>query len=363
MRSAKYDDGNSKFSACGIARVSLCYMKYLFLFIHVFVLPGVSICHAIQSDHVLIQRSATNASPAFKKFLYSYPLQDDTSLKSIVGSASINTDAQGFAQALIIVFDIPRGNPCPVNGENYTSYDPIHSKYPSMIRLASFIIKEPKGQKDSTIKVDLHFPQSIPVSGCVGVILDGSVRKIGGQFLMSSQFDLVLDRSALSRNIKPIDLGDEFCFGIKVGCQRAAENSDDNTSFIRVLPIKEPMTVLAVYGDVSDGSFGDKSGVTGVSWKSTNTYYAIRNCHLRDGDGGPFEHDEFLENGFIEIFDVKINGAGHKALQKVVYKGVSNISLAPGDCLVHSVKVASAPEIGGVDAESQVFLLVRTDSQ
>ena len=165
--------------------------------------------------------STANASPGFQKFLYSFPLASPARLTGLSGSISITSKGQGFAQALVSVQSIPPGLAFPRPGEEYGSYATIRARYPAMKPLAHFIIKQPAGTNAATLPIELTFPAGLPVSGNLVIVLDGSVRRVGGAFTMSS--DLAAHLSPLSSALptaKVVLLDDEFCFGRPTGGQR-----------------------------------------------------------------------------------------------------------------------------------------------
>src|SRR5579859_8055721 len=145
---------------------------------------------AFANTTVPMNASALNTSSAFNKFLYSFPIPATSTFVGLTGSASIHSDTNVFSEALISVKYIPAGSACPQAGEEYSSYDAIFAKYPTMRTLAQYILKEPAAGT-STMPTQLTLPASVAVSGCAVVILDGSILGSGGNFTMTSNMSAV----------------------------------------------------------------------------------------------------------------------------------------------------------------------------
>ena len=305
--------------------------------------------------------SASNTSPGFRKYLYSFPLASPALLAGLSGSISIASHGQGFSQALISVQCIPAGQPYPRDGEVYGTYGAIRTRYPSMQRLADFIIKQPAGSSLATLPIQLTLPAGIPVSGCLVVVLDGSVRLVGGAFTMSSHVAAHLVSPSPDRPAaKPLLLADEFCFARATGGQLATTQTSPHSAFIYVIPVTEPVTLLALYGDVSDSTFGPGSPGAGPgSWAITNNYYVYHHCTLRAGIAGPADYYASIPSDATKLDSLAMQGTGQVSLQQPVYKPFSGTVLQPGDCLVHLVRMTGASDQGGIDAENQVFALIQ----
>jgi hypothetical protein len=305
---------------------------------------------------------ARNSSPAFWKYLYSYPLDEPALLTGISGSIAMASRGQNFAEALISVHFIPAGNPAPVSGEMYDSYPDIARRYPAMKNLGNFIIKMPSGCSASTIPVDLRFPAGIPVNGSLVMILDGSVLRSGGTFSMSSHLAAHLaPMTAHIAQAQAIQLDDEFCFGRASGGEKATVKTSPDAAFAKVVPITQTGELLALYGDVSDSAFGPAfAGPVGNGpWAIANDYYVYHHCALRAGVRGPGDFYATIPADATKVGSVAFEGDGQASLQRAVYQGVSGVILQRGDCLVHLIHMTHASDQGGIDAENQIFALVR----
>ena len=310
---------------------------------------------------ISLAASATNASPGFRKYLYSFPLASPALLIGLSGSISITSHGQGFSQALISIHYIPAGHDCPRDGEVYGTYSAIRARYPAMQPIADYIIKQPAGSSISTMPIQLTLPAGIPVSGCLVFVLDGSVRLVGGAFTMASHLNAHLVTPYLGAPAaKPVLLDDEFCFGRATGGQRATTQTSPQAAFMRVIPITEPMTLLALYGDVSDSTFGPGSPSPGPGpWAVANDYYVYPHCTLRAGNAGLSDFYATIPANGAKLYSLAMQGSGQVTLQQPVFKAFTGMVLHPGDALVHLVRITHASDQGGIDAENQVFALVR----
>jgi len=311
---------------------------------------------------ISLEASAANTSPGFNKYLYSFPLPSPALLTGLSGSVSMTSHGQNFAEALISIQNIPPGKATPRNGEMYGTYKAISTHYPAMHRLAQFIIKQPSGVSAATIPVQLTLPAGIPVSGSLVVILDGSVLRSGGAFVMSSHLTAHLAPPSPNEpgaNLVPLD--DEFCFGRATGGERATTQTSPQAAFMQVVPVTKSWELLALYGDVSDSAFGGAfDGPVGAGpWAISNDYYVYHHCTLRAGMVGPSDFYASIPPDATKLYSLVMQGVGQVSLQQPVYHAITGTNLQPGDCLVHLVHLTQASNQGGIDAENQVFTLVR----
>ncbi len=133
------------------------------------------------------------------------------------------------------------------------------------------ILKNPS-QSTSVFPVDLHFPQPLPMTGCVGLVFAGGPLT-KGKVTMSA--DLSLSYEATNSNPNAvIDLSGEYCFGQNWGCQNAT--LDDTLGF--AVPITMPAGHLVeLFGNISDSTFDGTQNFgplpTGKSWGAINDFY------------------------------------------------------------------------------------------
>jgi len=309
-----------------------------------------------------LQASATNTSPGFMKYLYTFPLPTPALLTGLTGSISMTSHGQNFAEALISIHEIPPGHPCPRNGEVYATYPAVSAHYPNMRSIAQFIIKMPSGVNAATIPIQITLPAGIPVSGSLVVTLDGSVLKSGGAFVMTSNLTAqVASPTSTESTVKPAALDDEFCFGRSSGGERATTKTSPDAAFMKVVPVTETEELLALYGDVSDSAFGPAfcPPVGPGHWTISNDYYVYHHCTLHAGVAGPSDFYATIPADAIHLDSIKMEGDGQVSLQQAVYQAVSGVVLHRGDCLVHLIHLNQASDQGGIDAENQVFALVR----
>ena len=307
------------------------------------------------APHVLDLHASVVTHPAtFKKYLYSFPLPGKVVFEGLSGSVSTNQSLRDFSEALISLHDMPSGR-CPQNGEVYDTYEQIAKKYPGDRDLANFIVKNAKGGV-SRVPTQFTLPAGVPIANCAVVILDGSILT-GGPFRMTS--DMRLTYSATQPSVAPnvVGLGDEFCFGQSWGCQIASV--DTSKSFANIVPIQSRFRLLALYGDMSDSTFtgGRQFGPPPRgAWGMSNDFYVIKSCaHLPKGIVGPGNFYAQIPTDSIHLLNVTMRGNGQGTLQQPVFKEFSGVTLQPGDCLAHLVRMTGR---GGVDAEEQVFALV-----
>jgi hypothetical protein len=311
---------------------------------------------------LILDATASNSSPGFNKYLYSFPLNAPALLAGLTGSISMTSHGQNFAEALIAIHCLPPGNAYPRNGEEYATYPEIGTHYPAMQAVAQFIIKQPSGCSASSIPINLALPAGIPVGGCLVVTLDGSVLQSGGAFTMSSHLTAHFrPTSSTIPAARVVPLDDEFCFGRPDGGELATTHTSPQTAFMHVVPITQTGELLALYGDVSDSAFGPAFGppVGPGPWAVTNDYYIYHHCALPAGMSGSADFYASIPSDATKLYSLVLHGSGQVALQKAVYHAISGTILQPGDCLVHLIHMTGASDQGGIDAENQVFALVR----
>ena len=308
---------------------------------------------------------ASNSDAYFAKFLYAYPVAKGSAFYGLSGTAKIISQGQGFSQALFSVRYIPEGARCPKNGEKYSSYEQIRSSYPTMKPLAALIVKQPFGSTESVMAPNIVLPAGVQISGCVVLILDGSVRHVGGPFKMVS--DLVLSTKAAKPSddavVTPLD--DEFCFGIARGCQIATLRGSADAAFMRVINTKNSFQILGLYGDVAASVLQDTPQYKPeqTSWELENTYIVRPKCGASDGDHGPQDFYQKFAQSSQTLYSFELKGRGRTSLQAPISKSLPAIQVSGGDCLIHMVRSGGTETLGGIDAENQVFLLTRGSPQ
>lgn len=316
-----------------------------------------SIPPAAATRTLSLQASVVTRPAAFKKYLYSFPLPGNVTFTGLSGSVSTDQSLPGFSEALISLHYLPTGR-CPQNGEVYDRYDQIAAKYPADHKLVSFIVKNANGGV-STVPTQFVLPVGLPISNCAFVILDGSILT-GGPFTMRSDMTLAYSVDMPSPAPQVIGLDDEFCFGQSWGCQIASV--DTSQSFANVVPIRSPVRLLALYGNISDSTFtpgGRFAPPPDGAWSMSNDFYVIKSCSgMPKGIVGPRDLYSKIPAGSLNLLNVTMRGNRQRTLQQPVFKVFSDVTLQAGDCIAHFVKMDGH---GGIDAEDQVFALVVPD--
>jgi hypothetical protein len=212
-----------------------------------------------------IQRSVTTAQTGFPQFLYMYHLLDGAkspaAAQSITGKISLQNYSSNFSEVLWLV--VYWHGQCPENDQTLTGANFLWSD----------ILKNPS-QSVSDLRVDLHFPHGLPMTGCVGFVFGGGPL-VAGPVTMSADLNLTYQPSPPPADTV-VDLSGEYCFGQNWGCENAT--TDDEAAF--GVPIMLPAGHLVeLYGDISDSTFDGTENFgplpTGSAWGALNDFYLL----------------------------------------------------------------------------------------
>ncbi len=313
-----------------------------------------------QSGSMALHASVASTEQVFMKYVYSFPLPASTvNFSGLSGAVSIFTEGDAPSEMLARLHYLPSGQ-CVANGTKFSDYDKLFQALPGSVTLALFIVKN-FGAGYREIKTEFKLPASIPMSGCVFVVLDGGpslgpANKINS-LTMTSTMNLQYTTEILTDRPAPYVFGngDEFCFGWNSGCQLSTSGQAKTFVFSEKVP--QSGTIVAMFGDVSEGALSKPNG----SWTAANIYYVVPKCKnslgedLPLGPDGPFS-TYALPNNAISLLSVPLQGSD-SVLQRPVFQVASN-HVNKGDCIVHVNFVNGK---GGVDAESQVKALIQPD--
>ena len=225
--------------------------------------------YAASDHHVLhIQHTETTAQIGFPQFLFMYHVLDgansNAEVRGLKGTISLRNHSSEFSEVLWVLA-YWKGE-CPVDDQNLTRANVIWTE----------IQKNPTKSED-TLSVDLHFPNPLPMTGCVGFIFAGGPLVEGaGAVTMSADLNLKYKQSESPANTV-VNLAGEYCFGQNWGCQNATTN--DTQGF--AVPIAIPVAghLVELYGDISDSTFDGTANFgplpTGEVWGAINNFYLL----------------------------------------------------------------------------------------
>lgn len=214
-----------------------------------------------------IQRTVTTSQIDFPQSLFMYHLLDGANsngeARALKGTISLKNHSSEFSEVLWVLA-YWKGE-CPVDDQSLAGANVIWTE----------IQKNPT-QSEDTLSVDLHFPNPLPMTGCVGFIFAGGpLVKGAGAVTMSADLNLEYKRSETLTNTV-IDLSGEYCFGQNWGCQNATTNENDGFA----VPIAMPAGhLMELYGSISDSTFDGTQNFgplpTGEVWGNTNNFYLL----------------------------------------------------------------------------------------
>lgn len=294
------------------------------------------------------------AGPGFWMYVFSFPLpQGTTYYTGLSGNVSLTSNSSLFSQALVSIHSAAN---CPPAGySQYTDYTAFNLKYPNA-GLHNFILKL-AGPGEATIPTEFTLDAPVKMSGCLMVILDGATGNSASLLTMKSNIVLHYSTTAPAVLGSFMALGDEFCFNMNWGCQL---HTTSGNQFAKFIPVTKSLELLSLSGDISDGALTEQSALRGGGsnpWSTDNDYYIYRKCSTAGGVYGPGNYYGNIPPTAVHLYGVTQNGLGRQSLQQAVNKSFTGITLNPGDCLVHLVKMTGGSV--AVDAESQVRALVR----
>ena len=309
-----------------------------------------------------IRHSVTTSETGFPQFLYMYHVLDGAKspaeARALAGEISLENYSPNFSEVLWLLA-YWEGN-CPVDDQSLTGANFIWSD----------ILKNPS-QSVSELRVDLHFPHPLPMTGCLGFVFGGGPL-VESEVRMSAELNLTYELSTSNLNAV-VDLSGEYCFGQDWGCQNST--TDDEMGF--GVPIVMPAgRLVELFGNISDSTFDGTQNFgplpTGRAWGAVNDFYLL--------PGGCGEFGENLNNqGFpnpvslstlyswlpdnalrLESVPLEYNipwgGTGKAALQKQVERIFPNpLTVNSGDCMV---VIYGRKGDGATDNETQVKALL-----
>jgi hypothetical protein len=305
-----------------------------------------------------IQHSVTTSKTGFPQFLYMYHVLDGANsaaeAHALAGTISLQNYSSNFSEVLWLL--VYWNGKCPENDQSLRGANFIWSD----------ILKNPSPSL-SEFPVDLHFPQPLPMTGCIGFVFGGGPL-FAGEVTMSADLNLTYGPSTSEANTV-IDLSGEYCFGQDWGCQNAAV--DDEKAF--GVPITLPAGQLVeLFGNISDSTFDGTKNFgplpTGKSWGAVNDFY------LLPGGCGKFGENlntqgfpkpvllstlySWLPGSAVHLesvpqeYKIPQGETGKASLQRRVEKIFSDpVSVNSGDCLV---VIYGRKGNGATDNETQV---------
>jgi hypothetical protein len=212
-----------------------------------------------------IQHSVTTSQTYFPQYIYTYEVLDGGNstavARALTGNISLTNDSPDFSEVLWLLA-YWQGD-CTVQDQTLAGANFIWSD----------ILKNPS-QSTSNFPVDLHFPQGLPMTGCVGLVFAGGPL-VAGNVTMSADLNLAYEPSNSVPNTV-VDLAGEYCFGQNWGCENAT--TDDAEGF--GVPIIMPAGHLVeLFGNISDSTFDGTKNFgplpTGEAWGAVNDFYLL----------------------------------------------------------------------------------------
>jgi len=309
-----------------------------------------------------IQHSVTTSKTNLPQYLYMYHLEGgaDSVLeaRSLTGTISLGNQTANFSEVLWVLA-YWQGS-CPVDDQSLAGANFIWTD----------ILKNPS-QSDREFRVDLNFPQPLPMTGCVGFVFGGGPL-FEGTVTMSANLTLAYAPSSGEANTV-VDLSGEYCFGQNWGCQNATKDDEDGFA----VPIAMPAGQLVeLYGNISDSTFDGTQNFgplpTGTMWGALNDFF------LLPGGCGEFGKNlnksgfpkpqpmstlhSWLPQGAVRLenetleYNISSGGTGEASLQVPVERIFENpVTVNAGDCIV---VIYGRQGNGATDNETQVKALL-----
>lgn len=222
---------------------------------------------AVKPSVLHIQHSVTTTNPSFPQYIFMYHVLDGAKstaeAQALTGTISLENHNSEFSEVLWLLA-YWQGE-CPVNDQSLTGANFLWSD----------ILKNPS-RSTSTFPVNLQFPHSLPMTGCVGLVFAGGpLVKGAGAVTMSADLNLMY-RAASSNANTIFDLSGEYCFGQNWGCQNATVDNEEGFA----VPITMPAGHLVeLIGNISDSTFDGTQNFgplpTGEAWGAVNDFYLL----------------------------------------------------------------------------------------
>jgi hypothetical protein len=185
-------------------------------------------------------------------------------VQALKGTLSLRNHGPEFSEVLWVL--AYWHGECPVDDQSLAGANTIWTE-----------IQKNPAKSQNSLSVDLHFPNPLPMTGCIGFIFAGGPLVEGAAAVtMSADLNLEYKQSDSPANTV-VDLGGEYCFGQTWGCQNATTN--DTQGF--AVPITMPAAghLVELYGDISDSTFDGTQNFgplpTGEVWGATNNFYLL----------------------------------------------------------------------------------------
>jgi len=157
-----------------------------------------------------IQHSVTTSGNNFPNYLYKYHVlegaKSTAEALALTGTISLENHSPNFSEVLWVL--LYWQGECPADDTNFTNSNIIWTD-----------IQKNPSPSDSKFRVDLHFLNPLPMTGCVALYFGGG-HLVQGEVTMSADLDLTYQASSPVTNTV-IDLSGEYCFGQNWGCQNA----------------------------------------------------------------------------------------------------------------------------------------------
>jgi hypothetical protein len=213
------------------------------------------------------QTTSQGSQHGFPTFLAMYRVLDGAKspaeMLALTGTLSLKNYDPTFSEVLFQI--VYWQGTCPAHDINLTQAAGI---------IWSNILKNPS-LSENTINVNLHFPNPLPLTGCVGLYYGGGP-VIQGKATMSANLELTYRPAQSNPNTIFNPGGAEYCFGQDQGCQNATIIDGEGFAVPTMLPAGH---LLELYGNISDSAFDGTSNFgpipTGKSWGAVNDFYLL----------------------------------------------------------------------------------------
>jgi len=213
-----------------------------------------------------IQHSVTTSQLFFPNYVYMYHApggaKSAAEAQALTGTISLENHSPNFSEVLWVL--LYWQGECPADHTNFTNSNIIWTD-----------IQKNPFQSDSKFHVDLHFPDPLPMTGCVALYFGGGPL-VEGEVTMSADLDLTYQASSPVANTV-VDLSGEYCFGQDWGCENAT--ADDRMGFGMPITMQTSGHLAELYGNISDSTFDGTNNFgplpTGDSWGAVNDFYLL----------------------------------------------------------------------------------------
>lgn len=310
-----------------------------------------------------IQHSVTTGQTGFPQFIYTYHLANGAAstlgAQALTGTISLANNSANFSEVLWLLVYWPGA--CPVADQGLAGANFIWSD----------ILKNPT-QSNSVFPVNLKFPNPLPMTGCIALVLGGGPL-VAGEVTMSADLNLTYEASSAASN-SVIDLAGEYCFGQIWGCQNAT--TDDGMGFGVPITMQTSGHLVELFGNISDSTFDGTANFgpppTGNAWGAINDFYLLpRGCgeFAQNINSQGFPNPQPLQTLYSWLpptathlesvpmhYEIPEGETGIATLQKPVERMFPvPIAVNSGDCIV---VIYGRTGNGATDNETQVKALL-----